>query len=282
MNRNLGLVGRLALACSLAAVCASALPAQTPRNSPGDSAAAAGINRLATILATKQLRVCAWARPGGVMFRDRLSGEMQGMDAELAGELAHDLGVSLRFVDMDWRNVPDQLEHDRCDVAMGSIGITTDLAPRVRFTRPYIKSDHYMVVSQFAPVKVWSDLDEPSVSVAVRTNSIMETIARRHLRRAHIVVIAPPYTPDGELESGRADGYLANFSMARYALSHIPGVRVIAPDKPFEVIAYAFAARPGDDAWVARLDAFLDAVKHDGRLEKIARRWGYEDLILKD
>jgi ABC-type amino acid transport substrate-binding protein len=215
------------------------------------------------------------------MFRDRQSGEMRGMDADLARALGHDLGVPVVFVDINWRNIPEQLDRDRCDVAMGSIGVTAELAPRVRFTKPYLKSDHFVVVSAFSGVKSWADLDQPSVAVGVRTNSIMETIARRRLRKARIVIITDPYTPDGELEAGRIDAYLANFSMARYAMAHTHGVRVLAPDKPFEMTAYAYAARPGDDDWVARLDAFVEAIKRDGRLEETAKRWGYDDLIVK-
>jgi len=265
-----------AAALRLAALCCAAALHGVPASA---HAGAAAMSRLEAIREARVLRVCIWLNSGEVSFRDRQSGEIQGMDADLARDLAKDLGVALSFEETDPQNLPEELDRGRCDVAMGGIGITAPRAARMRFTKPIVKSDHYAVVSSFAALAAWTDLDQPGTAVGIRAG--MEEMAGQRLRKARIVTVAPPYTLEGELEAGRVDAYLANFSMARHARRLEHGTRVLTPDKPFAVTAYGFAAKPGDDAWVARLDAFVDAIRRDGRLDEVAQRWGFHDLIVK-
>jgi cyclohexadienyl dehydratase len=46
------------------------------------------------------------------------------------------------------------------------------------------------------------------------------------------------------------------------------------------VLPYGYAAKKGDARWLARLDEFVAAIKHDGRLLAAARRHGLADIVV--
>ena len=55
---------------------------------------------------------------------------------------------------------------------------------------------------------------------------------------------------------------------------------LIEPPKPFHVLPYAYAVKPGDDAWLDLLDKFVARIKLDGRLVRAARAHGLSAIAL--
>jgi len=39
--------------------------------------------------------------------------------------------------------------------------------------------------------------------------------------------------------------------------------------------------KPGDEEWLKRVDAFVSAIKRDGRLDAAARRVGLGDIVVR-
>jgi hypothetical protein len=47
----------------------------------------------------------------------------------------------------------------------------------------------------------------------------------------------------------------------------------------YHVTPYAYAVKPGDDAWLARLNGFVTTIKQDGRLMAAAKRHRLEPIV---
>ena len=86
-----------------------------------------------------------------------------------------------------------------------------------------------------------------------------------------MVVIKPPQTREQELEAGRVDVFMTDFPYSRRLLDNADWARLVSPTKPFHALPYAYAVKPGDDAWLKRVDEFVAAIKRDGRLEAAAQ-----------
>ena len=54
---------------------------------------------------------------------------------------------------------------------------------------------------------------------------------------------------------------------------------LVAPPKPFNVLPYAYAVKPGDEAWLAQVDEFVARIQRDGRLEAAARKHGLGPIV---
>ncbi|MDP1611459.1 MAG: ABC transporter substrate-binding protein [Sulfuritalea sp.] len=240
-------------------------------------------SRLERILAANELRVCIWPDYFGISYRNPRTLELSGIDIDLATELARDLGVRVRFEESSFVRLVDDLSQDRCDIAMFAIGITPARSEKLRFTRPYLASDIYAITSRSnRRVRTWADIDQPGVVVAVAQGTYHETVMREKLRHARLLVTATPHGREQEVESGRADVFMTDYPFSRRMLETTDWTRLIVPPAVYHLTPYAYAVRPGDVAWHARVESFVAAIKRDGRLLAAARRHKLDPIVVRD
>lgn len=238
--------------------------------------------RLERVLQTGELRVCIWPQYYGITYRNPKTHLLSGIDIDIANELARDLGVTVHFVDSSFAQLIDKLNRDECDIAMHAIAITPERQTLLQFTRPYLHSDFYAIVSQTSTIRTWGDLDQPGRVIAVLKGSMMETVMHRSLTRATMVVVQPPRSLAQEVESGRADAFMSDFPYSRRMLDMTDWARLVAPPEPFHPTDYAYALARGDASLLARVDAFIAAMRRDGRLGRFAHAHGLDAIVLGD
>jgi ABC-type amino acid transport substrate-binding protein len=244
------------------------------------AAAQAPGSREAAIRAAGKLKVCIWPGYFAVSYRDPLTGALEGID--LARNLARDLGVETSFVDSTHVTFMDDLDAGRCDVAMFGIGVTPQRQERIDFTAPYLRSDLYGVTRiDNQRIEVWDDIDRPGVKVAVLAGTYMEPLMRRLLKKALLSVVAAPATREGEVEAGRADALISDYPYTRLMVRTYGWAKVIESRRPVALTDYAYAVRKGDPQWLARVDAFVAAIKRDGRLARAAATHGLYPIVVQ-
>jgi cyclohexadienyl dehydratase len=234
------------------------------------------VNRSATV------RVCIWPDYYGVTYRNPRNQVLSGIDADLSAELAKDLRVQLRHVDSSFATLIQDLESDKCDVAMFAIGVLPQRLERLRFTSPYLSSDIYGVTTRGnRVVRTWEDIDKAGVQVGVQAGTFMEPVMAQSLKQAQMVVVKPPTTRERELESGRIDVFMSDYPYSRRLLDNADWAELVSPPRPFHVLPYAYAVRPGDDAWLQTMEKFVERIKADGRLDAAARRNGLSAIVVR-
>lgn len=232
------------------------------------------------VQARGELRVCIWPDYYGVSLRNPRTGQLSGIDIDLSAAFAADLHVTPRYVDSSFATVVDDLQQERCDVAMFAVGMTSQRARLLRFSRPYLESDIYAVTTHSSRVvQRWQDLDKPGVRIAVQAGTFMEAVMAGALKRATLVVVQPPDTRERELEAGRVDAFMTDYPYSRRLLDNADWARLVAPPAPFFVMPYAYAVKPGDAAWLASVDDFVARIQRDGRLRAAAERHGLGAIV---
>jgi cyclohexadienyl dehydratase len=227
------------------------------------------------------LRVCIWPDYYGVTYRNPRTQQLGGIDIDLSAELARELGVGLDYVESSFPQLVADLNAGRCDVAMFAVGMLSSRKEQLAFTEPYLQSDIYGVTTRASrTVRSWADIDQPGVVVAVQAGTFMEPVMRDALKQARMAVVRPPATREQELETGRVDVFMTDYPYSRRLLDNADWARLVASPKPFFVLPYGYAAKKGDARWLARLDEFVAAIKHDGRLLAAARRHGLADIVV--
>lgn len=237
---------------------------------------------LSRVLETGELRVCIWSDYYGITFRNPRSGQLTGIDIDLSEELAKDLAVKLRYIESSFATLIADVTQDRCDVAMFAVGMTAQRREHLAFSSPYLQSDIYAITTRSnRVVKRWEDIDRPGVVVAVQAGTFMEPVMASWLRQATMQVVHPPARREAELESGRVDVFMTDYPYSRRLLDNADWMRLVAPPTPFHVLPYGYAVRMGDSDWLSRINAFVAAIKRDGRLESAARRHGLKDIMVR-
>jgi len=233
------------------------------------------------VQAAGAVRVCIWPDYYGITWRNPRTQQLTGLDIELSAAFAQDLGVKLQYVESSFPRLIDDLLADRCDVSMHAVAVLPARAEKLRFSQPYLRSDIYAVVTRSGRVKAWDDIDKPGMLVAVQAGTFMEPVMAGALKQARMVVIKPPQTREQELEAGRVDVFMTDYPYSRRLLDSADWARLIAPPKPFHMLPYAYAVKPGDETWLKRVDEFVAAIKRDGRLDAAARRHGLSEVVLR-
>lgn len=227
-----------------------------------------------------ELHVCIWPDYYGISLRDPRTGQLAGIDIDLSAAFAADLKARPRYVDSSFATLVDDLLQERCDVAMFAVGMTAQRQQALRFSRPYLQSDIYAVTTRSSRVvQRWEDLDKPGVRVAVQAGTFMEPVMAAALKQATMVVVRPPDTRERELEAGRVDAFMTDYPYSRRLLDNADWARLVAPPRPFSVLPYAYAVKPGDAAWLATVDDFVVRIQRDGRLLDAARRHGLTAIV---
>lgn len=244
------------------------------------AAGASAAGRLDRIVADAQVRVCIWSNYYAISYRDPRTGTLRGIDADLARELAKDLGVKVEFVDSSFATLIEDVVADRCDIAMFGIGITPARQQHLRFTSPHLHSDIYAVTTRTnRRVRDWQDIDQKGVVVVVTRGTYHERVMRERLKQATLQVVETGVAREEEVESGRADVFMTDYPYSLRMVDHTEWARIIEPPSEYFLTPYAWAMKPGDDVWHARVERFIQDVRRDGRLKSLAERYRLEPIL---
>jgi ABC-type amino acid transport substrate-binding protein len=243
-------------------------------------AADAGNRHLEQVLASKTLRVCIWPDYYSITYRNPKTQQLSGIDIDLALELGKDLQAQVKFVDSSFARLMDDVTQERCDIAMFAIGITPSRMEKLRFSRPHLASDIYAIASKSnRRIKEWADIDQPGAVVAVARGTLHEPVMKEKLKTAQLLVLDTPFAREQEVQSGRADVFMTDYPYSQKFLANSDWARLVAPPGTYHVTPYAYAVKPGDDAWHARIERFVADIKRDGRLLAAAQRNKLERIV---
>lgn len=245
------------------------------------SVARAGVT-LDRVQSRKAMRVCIWPDYYGITYRNPRTQQLVGIDIDLAQDLAADLSIKVEFVDSSFASLVSDLSDDRCDIAMFAVAMLPQRMQHLRFTRPYMRSDIYAITTRASStIKQWADIDRPGILVGAQSGTFMEPVMAAHLKHAKLISIKPPQTRERELEAGRIDVFMTDYPYSRRLLDSADWATLISPPKPFHVLPYGYAVKPGDDSWYSLVDDFVARIQKDGRLEAHAKRHGLTSMLVQ-
>jgi ABC-type amino acid transport substrate-binding protein len=199
-------------------------------------------------------------------------GRIAGVEADLARELAKDLGWRIRWVRVAREDQIDALVKGRVDVLMTGLVVTEDRRRAVDFTDPYLE------IGQMALVR---EEDRPRLAPATqmfitpaRVGFERGTTGEQALggRLARSRVLAYDSVEDGlaALREGKID-YFVHDAPTVWRHAHDPGLAGLF--RPLTRDSLAWAVRRTDPKLRQEMNAVLARMAEDGRLQAILERW---------
>src|SRR5690348_7240855 len=116
--------GAFAISIGCAAVAAAVLEPAAPASAQSAIQQLVQDSHLTKVTKSGTLRVCQYPQYYSISFRNPQTGELEGIDADLAKELAKDLGVKLQVVESSFVTFIADLQTDKCDIGMFAVGAT--------------------------------------------------------------------------------------------------------------------------------------------------------------
>nr|WP_317204906.1 gamma subclass chorismate mutase AroQ [Janthinobacterium sp.] len=207
-------------------------------------------------------------------YRNALTGQFEGSDVELAGQLAEALGVRLELVATTWPTLMDDFAAGRFDIAMSGISVSLERQKRALFSLPYLRDGKTPIArcAEQARFQSLAQIDRPEVRLIVNPGGTNERYARAHAPRARLTVHTDNVTIFDEIAAGRADLMITDAVEARLQQRLHPQLCALHPEAPFDFSEKAYLL-PRDFVWKAWVDQWLHQSVENGAVRRAQEKW---------
>ena len=204
-------------------------------------------------------------------YHDEKSGELTGLEVDIAKLIAEGLGVKAEFQEAPWDALLAGVDSGRFDIICNGVGYTEERAKSYNFTTPYVYSNKVLVVAESnEEIKTVDDLKGKKTA-----NSASSTYAA--LAEEYGATLVPVDTLGETMDmlvQGRVDATInAQVSIADYLKEHpdakIKTVQVLAGDP----VAYPLHIGEEYRTLVDAINDILEAARQDGRLAEISIKY---------
>jgi len=234
--------------------------------------AVAGASTLAEVKSRGKLVMLSFPHQESAFIRVKVEVDLQhydGIDYEILEGFAQSLGVALEVhpVKPSFSDLVPALLRGEGDVIGSSFSITPERKEKVDFSAPYFAGRTVVVVPKDSPIKTEADL-AGKTGATVRGSSLEERMKKLPGVHFHYVEFTR-WNYDALMEKA-ADFTVVDESSAWRVLPAYPKLKAAFP-LPGEDL-YGFAVAPKSDLRKA-LDAYLETIKTNGRLDQIVKRY---------
>jgi len=236
---------------------------------------------LTSVLESKKLRVCIWPEYYGISYIEPRTQTLLGIDVDLAKEFARDLHVDVVFIESSFAQLISDVSQKRCDIAMFAIGRTPERLEHLTITSAHLASDIYAIATKSNKrIQIWDDIDKAGVIVAVAKGTLHVTIMQERLKYAKLMIVDSLHAREQEVEAGRADVFMTDYPFGMRMIVQHEWAKLIKPTTPFHITPYGWALSKNEPAWLERVEAFIQAIKQDGRLLKTAQKYQLAPIVV--
>ncbi len=241
-----------------------------------DSSQSQSNDSLAKILRDKKMDICVAEWPPA-SIKDVKTGAYSGHDIDAYEMIAKEIGVTTRYHDTTFGNMPAALQSGVCDMGT-SLFVKISRSAAVDFTRPILfGGDSALVRKGDNRFNSIADIDKSGIKVAVATGESGHIFAKGKLTKATIIPIDVEASDLSrfllEVTSKRADIAIADANtIGRFAAKH-PDTEVIFADNPLDLNPDAFPVRSGDVKLLNFLNSSLLSLQVSGEWEKLEKKY---------
>lgn len=199
-------------------------------------------------------------------FENADSGELIGIDIDLANAIAAELHLTTQFDYIGYDGLYDALLTGRVDLLISALTIDEMRTTDVAFSAPYFNAGQVLIVPMGSSIEELADL--ASKTVAVELGAMGHVAAIGQQSKIENLTIIPLQTPDEVIravEAGSADVAIIDNITAR--LSRSPDVRII--ENPVTVEPFAIVVRVEDRVLLNQINDTLAQLERSGRLAEI-------------
>ncbi|WP_428559247.1 MAG: transporter substrate-binding domain-containing protein [Solidesulfovibrio sp. DCME] len=214
-------------------------------------------------------------------------GEVTGAGPEVAKAVLGQAGIGpIRWVLLDFQEAFGALADGRIDMIANGLFITPERARFMRFSKPYSRTGHGLLVRWGNPLGLRAYADavrHPGAVVAVLDSAVeQQALSRLGLPPDRLFVVPNPADGLTAVRTGRADALALSAPTVAQLAGEAPGeVETAFPFVPEPDAApgeSAFAFRPADQDLARRVDAALEAFRNTARYREIMAGLGFETV----
>ena len=208
-------------------------------------------------------------------YYDDETGEIVGIDAEVAAAICEKLGCDLEIVDMAFDAIIGAVDTGKVDFGMAGMTVTEERLQSVDFTSSYATGIQVVIVTEDSEITSVDDLfaDGANHVVGVQMGTTGDIYCSDDIEEAGLGTIQR-YNNGADatlaLVSGKVDCVVIDNEPAKNFVAANEGLKIL--DTEYAVEDYAIALKK-DSELTAQIDAALAELTEDGTLQAIVDKY---------
>lgn len=202
-------------------------------------------------------------------FRDE-NGEWTGFDAEYAKAVAEKLGLTVKFVEVDWDNKEMELSSKKVDCLWNGMTITDELKKSMDISDAYVINAQVVVMKADAIEKYKTTDDMKELTFAVEAGSAGASAAKNAgLKTKEVDLQTTALT---EVKAGTSDACVIDITMAKAMVGEGTSYADLAVGTSLTEEEYGVGCRQGS-ALVSKINEATKELAADGTMKKLAEKY---------
>jgi ABC-type amino acid transport substrate-binding protein len=235
---------------------------------------AVGSPGLSRIVSSDTLRVGMSGAQPPLNFKSK-SGQMMGLEVDLANALAGLMGVELKIVQKPFAELLGALAAGEVDLVMSGMTTTPERSIRAAFVGPYFLSGKSILTrsSSLAQVNKAGDLDQASLKLAALEGSTSASFVETALPKATLVKTRDSAAAVKLLIEGKVNAVVADREAVQLAAFLNPKEGLATLREPLTIEPIGIASPGGDPMLTTYLENALGALEASGLMSAVRSRW---------
>ena len=199
-------------------------------------------------------------------------GELDGVDVRIAEALAKHMGLPLKIESYTFPGLTPALQGGQIDCIISAMTATDERRKNIDFSDAYVFTAIAMLVSKDAPIQTVADLNKPGLRIVAKVGTTGESYTREHLPNAKLRVLDEEGNCADEVAKNLADAFIYDqLSIYGHWESRKETTRALLT--PIREEYWAVGIKKGNDAFRAKVNAFIKDFRDQGELTKLADKY---------
>ncbi len=204
------------------------------------------------------------------------SGNPSGVGVDMAKALGQYLHREIKIENMPFDGLIPALKTGRLDLVISSMTATDERRKSISFSDPYLSTGLSILVEKESKIKGIADIDQPGVTVTVKSGTTSASYAKEHFTKANVLVIEQDTECALEVVQGKANAFIYDqMSIYQYAKKHPDTTRGLL--EPFQKESWAIGIRKGNVELEKQVNAFLADFKAKKGFDALGEKYLKED-----
>ena len=192
------------------------------------------------------------------------SGDLEGIDIEVAGAIAEKLGLELQIDDMDFDAAQLAVQNGKSDICMAGLSVTEDRLLVMDFSDSYATGVQVVIVKEGSDVTL-DNLGEQMIGTQRATTG--NIYCTDEFGEDHVVAYDDGIVAVQDLVNGKVDCVVIDQAPAQEFVAANPGLTIL--DTEYANEDYAIGMAKGNTALVEAVNGALNELISDGTVQSI-------------
>lgn len=228
---------------------------------------------LGQIMERGELRVGLSGSQPPFNAKDR-SGELMGLEVELATMLAGAFGVDVQFVTKPFGDLLGALDTGEVDIVMSGMAITAERSVKYEFVGPYMLSGKSILTNERALTSATqADFNRANLKLAALENSTSQRFVEINFPEAQLVRVKDYDAGVQMVAADEVDALVADMPICILSIMRFPNDHLATLDQPMTVEPIGIAMSANASRLKSVVDSYIKAFEGTGLLEQLRKKW---------